>query len=201
SLRLYMLAYRARKQFEQGEWEAAGEDAEMVVRHPLATPITRIPALRTLGHIRIRRGDPQAEAALQEAWALGGANQELQRIGTLAAIRAEAAWLADDRAAVLTAVKPAYEMVCRRRDPRMKGELAAWLWRIGALEQIPNDIAAPYSLEIAGDWKGAAAAWKRLGCPYEYASLLGWHGNEAEQREAMAVLDGLGAAPAAQALR
>src|SRR4029077_20006239 len=49
--------------------------------------------------------------------------------------------------------------------------------------------------------KGAAAAWKRLGCPYEYASLLGWHGNEAEQREAMAVLDGLGAAPAAQALR
>jgi len=97
ALRLYMLAYRARKNFEQGDWPAASEDAEAVLRHPLATPITRIPALRTLGHIRIRRGDPQADAALEEAWALGGAAQELQRIGTLAAIRAEAAWLAGDR--------------------------------------------------------------------------------------------------------
>ena len=81
AFRLYMLAYRARKHFEQGDWQAAGDDAQAVLRHPLATPITRIPALRTLGHIRIRRGDPQGEAALKEAWALGGATQELQRIG------------------------------------------------------------------------------------------------------------------------
>ena len=104
-LRRYMLMYRARKNFEQGDWPAASEDAEAVLRDPLATPITRIPALRTLGHIRIRRGDPQAEAALEEAWALGGAVQELQRIGTLAAIRAEAAWLAGDREGVLKAVE------------------------------------------------------------------------------------------------
>jgi DNA-binding CsgD family transcriptional regulator/tetratricopeptide (TPR) repeat protein len=201
ALRLYMLAYRARKSFEQGDWPAASEDAEAVLRHPLATPITRIPSLRTLGHIRIRRGDPQAEAALEEAWALGGANQELQRVGTLAAIRAEAAWLAGDRKGVLKAVEPAYEMVCQRRDPRMKGELATWLWRIGALAGQPAEIAQPYAQEISGDWRGAAFNWKRLGCPYEYACLLAWHGTETEQREALEVLERLGAAPAAQALR
>jgi DNA-binding CsgD family transcriptional regulator/tetratricopeptide (TPR) repeat protein len=200
-LRRYMLMYRARKNFEQGDWPAASEDAEAVLRDPHATPITRIPALRTLGHIRIRRGDPQAEAALEEAWALGGAIQELQRIGTLAAIRAEAAWLAGDRDGVLNAVKPAYELVCQRRDPRMKGELASWLWRVGALEKQPDEIADPYAQEIAGDWRAAACNWKRLGCPYEYACLLAWHGAETEQREALEILERLGATPAAQALR
>jgi DNA-binding CsgD family transcriptional regulator len=201
AFRLYMLAYRARKNFEQGDWQSASDDAETVLRHPLATLITRIPALRTLGHIRIRRGDPQAEAALEEAWALGGTAQELQRIGTLAAIRAEAAWLAGDREKVLLSVGPAYEMVCRRRDPRMKGELASWLWRVGALEELPDDVADPYAQEISGDWRGAAFNWKRLGCPYEYACLLAWHGAEAEQREALQVLERLGAAPAARILR
>jgi ATP/maltotriose-dependent transcriptional regulator MalT len=201
AFRLYMLAYRARKNLEQGDWQAASDDAEAVLRHPLATPITRIPALRTLGQIRIRRGDPQGDAALEEAWALGGAEQELQRIGTLAAIRAEAAWLAGDCEGVLRAVEPAYEMVCQRRDPRMKGELAAWLRRAGALEGQPTEIADPYAQEISGDWRAAAFNWKRLGCPYEYACLLAWHGAETEQREALVVLERLGAAPAAQALR
>ena len=200
-LRRYMLMYRARKNFEQGDWPAASEDAEAVLRDPLATPITRIPALRTLGHIRIRRGDPQAEAALEEAWALGGAVQEMQRIGTLAAIRAEAAWLAGDREGVLRAVGPAYEMVCQRRDPRMKGELASWLWRVGALEGQPAEIADPYAQELCGDWRAAALAWKGLGCPYEYACLLAWHGMETEQRAALEILERLGAAPAALALR
>ena len=169
---------------------------------PLSTPITRIPALRTLGHIRIRRGDPQAEAALEEAWALGGPAEELQRIGTWAAIRAEAAWLAGDREGVLkVAGQPAYEMVCRRSDPRMKGELADWSWRVRALERQPTDIADPEAQKITGDWRTVVFAWKSLGCRYEHACLLAWHGVETEQREALVILERLGAAPAAQALR
>ena len=199
--RLYMLMYRARKAFEQGDWQNAGIDAEAVLRHPLATPITRIPALRTLGHIRTRRGDPQAQAALEEAWALGGAAQELQRVGTIAAIQAEAAWLTGDGEGVRRVVEPVYAMVCQRRDPRMKGELAAWLHRVQALEGTPKDIAEPYAQEIAGDWRGAALNWKRLDCPYEYACLLAWHGSESEQREALEALERLGATPAARMLR
>jgi DNA-binding CsgD family transcriptional regulator/tetratricopeptide (TPR) repeat protein len=201
AFRLYLLAYRARKHFEQGDWQSASDDAEAVLCHPRATPITKIPALRTLGHIRIRRGDPQAEAALEQAWALGGTVQELQRIGTLAAIRAEAAWLAGDHEGVARAVKSAYALVCQRRDPRMKGELATWLWRVGMLDGDLKDIADPYAQEIAGDWRAAALGWLSLGCPYEYACLLGWHGAESEQREAVEVLERLGATPAAQSLR
>jgi DNA-binding CsgD family transcriptional regulator/tetratricopeptide (TPR) repeat protein len=198
---LYLLAYRARMRFERGEWTGASDDAEEVLRHPRTTSISRIPALRTLGHLRTRRGDADATSALDEARALGGPTPELQRIGTLAAANAEAAWLEGDRERVIREVRPAYELVLQRRDPRMKGELAAWLWRVGALPQLPTDIPEPYALEISGDWRGAARAWKALGCPYEHACMLAWYGPEAEQREALTILGGLGAAPAARALR
>ena len=200
-MQLYLLAYRARMNFEQGHWLEASEDAETVLRHPRATPITQIPALRTLGHVRIRRGDPDAISLLERARVLGGPAPELQRVGTLAAIAAEAAWLADDRASVIREVQPPYEMVRHRRDPRMKGELAAWLWRVDALEQLPTDIPEPYALEISGDWRGAARAWEALGCPFERALVLGWYGPESEQRQALTVFEQLGAAAAGQALR
>jgi tetratricopeptide (TPR) repeat protein len=176
---LYMLAFRARLRFEQGDWSGASDDAEAVLRHPHATPHSSIPALRILGHVRIRRGDPDASSPLEEARTLVGPTPALQRIGTLAAIHAEAAWLAGDRDGVVREVQPAYELVCQRRDPRMKGELAAWLARVDALEQHPTDIPEPYALEISGDWRGAARAWKELRCLYEHASVLAWYGSEA----------------------
>jgi DNA-binding CsgD family transcriptional regulator len=200
-VRPYILAYRARMRFEQGNWNAASEDVEAVLQHPRTAIVTRIPALRTLAHLRVRRGDPDADGPAEQARALAGARPVLQRAGMLCAVRAEAAWLAGDWQGVVREVQPVYELARQRRDPRMNGELAAWLWRVGALNQVPADIAEPYAQEISGDWRGAASAWKMLGCPYEYASLLAWHGTEAEQREALAILDNLGAAPAAQSLR
>jgi DNA-binding CsgD family transcriptional regulator len=198
---LYLLAYRARMRFEQADWNGAGKDAETVLQHPRTTSLSRIPALRILAHLRIRRGDPDANSPLAEARALAGPSPELQKHGTLAAVCAEAAWLAGDPQQVVREVQPAYQRLHGRRDPRMKGELAAWLWRVGALEHHPADIAEAYALEIARDWRGAAQAWKALGCPYEHASMLAWYGAEAEQRQALTVLDELGAAPAAQILR
>jgi DNA-binding CsgD family transcriptional regulator/tetratricopeptide (TPR) repeat protein len=200
-LRPYMLAYRARMKFEQGHWLEASADVEAVLLSARTTAVTRIPALRTLGHLRIRRGDPDTNAPLEEARALAGPEPELQRFGTLAAVCAEAAWLAGDMKGVAREVMPAYQRVSQRRDPRMKGELAAWLWRANALEGTPTEVAEPYAMEIAGNWQAASGAWQRLGCPYEHAIVLGWYGAEPEQREALAIFERLGAAPAAEALR
>ena len=199
--RPYLLAYRARMHLEQGRWLEASEDAEAALLHPRVTSVARIPALRTLGHLRIRRGDPDAIAPLDEARELAGPQPELQRVGMLAAIRAEAAWLAGDHDVVRSEVKPAYECLSQRQDPRMKGELAVWLWRVNALQGVPAGIAEPYAMEIAGDWRPAAAAWQALGCPYEQALVLGLYGDEAEQREALAIFAALGASPAADSLR
>ena len=96
---------------------------------------------------------------------------------------------------------PAYERVSGQPDPRMKGELAAWLWRANALQNVPDAIAEPYAMEIAGRWQEAARTWAALGCPYEQAIVLGWQGGEPEQREALGIFERLGATPAMEALR
>jgi DNA-binding CsgD family transcriptional regulator len=119
----------------------------------------------------------------------------------LALVCAEAAWLAGDRAAVAREVLPVYELARQIRDPRMNGELAAWLWRVGALAQKPADMAEPYAQEISGDWQAAASTWRSLGCPYEHATVLGLYGSEDDQRQALAIFEQLGATPAASWLR
>jgi DNA-binding CsgD family transcriptional regulator/tetratricopeptide (TPR) repeat protein len=201
SWRLYMLACRARARLEQSDWQGASEDAEIALRHPRSTPMIRIPALTVIGYLRNRRGDPDAVAPLEEARTLAGPMPELQRIGTLAALGADAAWLAGDHAGVVRAVQPAYELARHRDDRRMKGELAVWLWRVNALSQPPTDIEEHYALEISGDWCGAARAWRKLGGRYEHATILACYGGESELREALVILEELGAGPMAGAVR
>jgi hypothetical protein len=87
-------------------------------------------------------------------------------------------------------------------DPRMKGDLAAWLWRANALEGTPTGIAEPYAMEISGDWQGAARAWQdtRMSLTSTRSCSAGT-ADEPDQREALAIFEQLGAAPAAEALR
>lgn len=198
---LYMMAGRARMRFEQSDWLGASEDIEAVLQHQRSTPVTRIPALEVLAHVRVRRGDPDASSPLAEARTLAGPHLDLQRVGRLAAVSAEIAWLGGDRNGLIQVVQPAYDLAQQRRDPRMRGELAAWLWRMDALAQAPTDIAEPYASEISGDWRGAASKWQSLGCPYEHATVLALNGAEGEQREALAIFEQLGASPAAALLR
>ncbi len=201
SWRLYMLAWRARAHFEQGRWNEAGEDATAVLRQPRIAPISRVPALTVLARLRVRRGDPEAILPLKEAMLLAQSTQELQRIGPVAAAWAEYSRMTEDWRDSLDYIRAAYALTGLQRDPWIKGELAAALRCAAALDVNPLDIAEPYALEMSGDWRGAARAWKDLGCPYEHASLAAQHGSEAEQREALALLERLGASPAVQALR
>jgi DNA-binding CsgD family transcriptional regulator len=151
--------------------------------------------------LRIRRGDPDASSTLEEAQTLVGPLQELQHIAALAVARAEAAWLAGDLEGVIREVQPAYVLAQRKSDSRISGQLAVWLFRASALDIQATGIVGPYASEIAGRWQAAAKAWKELGCPYEQATLLALHGTESDKREALAVFEGLGASPAARALR
>jgi len=83
SWRLYMLAFRARARFEQIDWHGASEDAEVVLRDPRTAAVSRVSALTVLGHMRIRRGDPDPGGPLEEARTLASKSGESQRIGRL----------------------------------------------------------------------------------------------------------------------
>jgi DNA-binding CsgD family transcriptional regulator/tetratricopeptide (TPR) repeat protein len=201
SLRMDLIACRARLGFDRGEWNRTNDDVVAVLRNPDTSPSARIAALEILGHLRIRRGESEYAVPLEEARFLGGPTLGPRRIAALAAIRAEGAWVIGDRAGVLREAEPAYELLRAYHDPWLKGQLAVLLWKVGALPEVPVDIEEPYALEINGDWCGAARIWSAVDCPYEHAGLLACNGAEREQRVALTALDQMGAAPAALALR
>jgi DNA-binding CsgD family transcriptional regulator len=116
------------------------------------------------------------------------------------AARAEAAMLAGDAARCLSEADAAYERALQRRHHWVAGELAYWRCRAGVVERPPEWIATPFALQIAGDWRAARDARRRLGCLYEEARALS-EGDTAAQERALGMFDRLGAAPAASDLR
>jgi DNA-binding CsgD family transcriptional regulator len=200
SRKLYMTAWRARVHFEQGDWDSAADDAAFVLGHYRVSPITRIPALAVLGHLRVRRGDPDALRLLAEAGELAMQTGELQRIAPVASARSEFFWLKGDLEQLMSEARFVLEMAKGNEDPWLQGEFAFWMWRAGGVVEMPKKIAAPYELHMSGDLRAAAEAWRETGCPYEQAIALA-DGNEGEKREALEMLERLGAGPAAERLR
>ncbi len=78
------------------------------------------------------------------------------------------------------------------------GELAFWRSRHGIVDELPDGVAEPWALQLAGDWRGAATAWTALGCPYEAALAMSDAEDEAALRRALEMFQRLEARPAAQ---
>ena len=191
----YMVAYRALAHLMEGAWDRAAEDAEAIIHNPTISPITKIPALVVLGLVRARRGDPDCETPLAEAYALALPTGEAQRITPAVAARAEAAWLRGTLPEKLGEIRSAFALALKSAHPWMKGELASWLWRCGEKVEADDQFAKPYALQIAGKWRAAAAAWEAIGCPYEQAVALADGDEETSLRRALEIFDRLGANP------
>jgi hypothetical protein len=69
--------------------------------------------------------------------------------------------------------------------------------RTGSTRPGPGDVAEPYRLLLGGDPVPAGQLWTRLRCPYDAAMALLTAPDEAALREALSILSGLGARPAA----
>ncbi len=196
----YASAWLALCRLLRGGWDEAATLATDVVSRTGAYEMSRLMALLALGRLRVRRGDPGAATVLDEALRLAEPSQTLQRVGPTRAARAEGALARGDTAAVRAEVEAGLPLALQKGHPWFIGELAYWGWRVGLIDTAPAGSAAPYALQIAGRWREAAAAWQALDCPYEQARALA-EGDAPAQQQALALFDGLGAAPAAEALR
>jgi DNA-binding CsgD family transcriptional regulator len=194
---LYLLAYRSRLELDEGRFDAAAETAELVLGEHFVSTFPRTLALVTLALVRTRRGDPDVWPVLDEALALSDPTGELPRIAPVAMARGEAAWLARRPEAVARETEAAFELALKRRAPWASGELATLRWRAGIEERRPDELPEPHRLQLSGDWRGAASAWKSLGCPYETALALFDGGDPEGLREALDICTWLGARPLA----
>lgn len=196
----YIRAWLGQARFERGAWDDAVVEATRVLDHAPLTIASRIPALVVLGGVGVRRGDPGSTPILDEARNLALTTEEIQRIAPVAAGRAEAAWLRGDLEQCLTEAQMGYDLGLKYLDPWRLGSLAFWMWRAGGLTSVPSPIAEPFARQIQGDWQGAAQLWAQIGCPYEQALALA-DGNTEAMLEALALLEQLGARPAAALVR
>jgi DNA-binding CsgD family transcriptional regulator/tetratricopeptide (TPR) repeat protein len=198
--RNYGVAWLALCEMHLGRWDDANEHALDIVRQTTHRSTARVMALVALGRLRARRGDPGADEVLDEALDLAVASNTLQRLAPVRAARAEAAFLRGDLGAMVDEARPAFALATAHRHPWFTGELAYWLHSAGALPEVPTPCAPPFALQIAGQWREAAAAWAALGCPYEQARALA-EGDAEARLDALVRFEDLGARPAAEVLR
>ena len=200
STRLFALSWRAQWHLDMGRWASAMDDVKAVLELPGTSIGSRGPALIVLGRLRARRGEMDADVALDESLDLLFKLGYRQREWCIRAARAEAAWLVGDKERTLAEARTVYDLAIRQKHPWAVGELAFWQWRAGESVTLPDWAAPPYALHIHGDWSAAAAAWAELGCPYEQARALA-DGDPPAQLLALDIFDRVGAKPSAEALR
>ena len=194
-----MLTWQAVSRFYQGHWSEANETLLKALSRPNLDLLVYTYALLALGRLRVRLGEANALAMLDEGLALsiqvGAARLEYAR-----AARAELGWLASDHDRAIEEARAVYDIAVSKKLPWVAGELAFWRWRAGDTFTPPAWIAKPFALQIAGDWRGAAEEWEKRGCSYEQAMAL-MDGEEAAQLAALEIFERLGARPIIEILK
>lgn len=191
---MYMTAWLATSMLEQGRYAHAAQLAGTVVRNPSVPPVSRIPALAVAGTVAARRGDPStADGGLDQARDLAAGTREVQRILPVAVARAEAAWIAGDRAAMAAELAPLDRFRTEQFVPWELAELDWWRRAAGLEVPVRYDAPEPFAQMTAGDWPGAAATWQRLGCPWWRAVCLARGSSVDDAREGAELLGSLGA--------
>ncbi len=196
----YMTAWLALVRMYQGRWQEATDLALMTLAQTNLAIVSRIMALIALGRVRVRRGDPAALTALDEAYELAVQSGTLQRVAPVLAARAEFAWLEGEAATSAEEAHKAFKLAQSKRHSWHTGEFCYWLMCCEEMVVVPDWVAQPFALQIAGSWREAADSWSHLGCPYEQARALA-EGDVGAQFEALKIFDALGAKPAAAMLR
>jgi DNA-binding CsgD family transcriptional regulator len=197
----YIRAYYTTVELDRGNLAEAARIVASQLRSPDLTGVQqRITLLVTLALVRIRREDPGAAELLDEALDLALPTSELNRIGRVTAARAEHGWYRGDLQTVVRETETGLEHVRGHTAPWIKGELLWWRSRAQPLDEISSDVAEPWRLMLRGEWQGAASLWERMGMPYEQGLALG-AGPPQMLRQALSILDRLGAAPLATIVR
>jgi DNA-binding CsgD family transcriptional regulator len=182
---------------DRGRWDEAEAIASDVFRQAPVDDARKLMAMAALGRLAARRGDPKARQLLSEIDAnIGPGAHVTEWVLSPVAAHAEAAWWSGDRSAIPTLLATPFEHAVTTGEPWWLGELAYWLHRCDALEHTPAGAAEPWALQLAGRWREAANAWHAIRCPYNAALALLDSRDEAALREALAILDRLGARPA-----
>jgi DNA-binding CsgD family transcriptional regulator/tetratricopeptide (TPR) repeat protein len=154
-----------------------------------------------LARLLVRRGDPRADDLLELADQHATRADNIEWLVPTGLAHIERAWLQGAPELAGRYPKLLLERTDRPGTDVMRGELLRYLRRLGSAVQVFDGCPGEYAAGIRGDWRTAAAAWQRIGDPYELALELADSGEVEPTLEALTLLDRLGAEPAAALVR
>lgn len=192
SLGKYMMAWKARLLLEKGQWSEAEEICMPLAGNESHSAVIRVTALYVLGKLKLRSGNPNALGYLEKAKLLAFPAEELQRIAPAMVGLLEYEWHTGEQVIPEAEINDTIQLVKDTENRWHFSEFAYWLEKARGIVIYENDLFEPYQLEIDGRDRAAAAAWKKIGCPYEEAHAL-FSGDDDDKRNALNILVALGA--------
>lgn len=184
----------------RGRWRAADQQVQAFEAGEEAYWWVRSVILRLrLAPMYLRWGRPEGARWLAEMRALESDLLPHEMYSLYRGL-VEQHWLADEIDAGREAAGRLLRITSQSDHPWVHGEAAFWCWVVGALNEAPATIPEPYALQLAGRWREASEAWRRMGLPYESGLALVF-GDIAAQREALGIFELLQAKAAMELVR
>lgn len=188
----YMLSCKTKLKLETGKWDEALSIAENLSRDEDSSAIIKISALCVITAISIRRGNNNLESELREIKRMAAETAEHQRIVPAMSVLMEYEWISGKTVVEKELLDTAIKLAEETNHIYHNSEFSFWLSlaRNRSL-RIPG-VLTGYVLDNKSAVVKAVSIWKKLGCPYEEALSL-YHGNEDDKKEALSILQQLGA--------
>ena len=199
----YMGTWLALCLLERGQYDESDRTISQLLGRPTLLPVSRIPAAVIAALLAFRRG-ADGSVLLSEATELAVGADEAQRLVPVALARAEVAWLHGRPEIIEREVDLAWGAAIQQPNPWALGELCWWLRVAGAEpRELPTDfgeLPVPFALMLQNRWLDAAERWRKIGCPLWVAHCLSRDPDLDSAREALVIVEQLGAVTVREAL-
>jgi DNA-binding CsgD family transcriptional regulator len=177
---------------ETGHWNEACEIATGLLKKEDQAPIVKMGALVVIATIRMRKGDTDPLPLLLQAKTMAFQAMEPQRILPALVALLEYEWMTGKDIIEMEAIECAIGLIGQTGGIYENSEFDFWLLKTRK-QRMPLQEAYEDSGTAGPKTAGKTASlWKQLGCPYEEALAL-FDGGEADKKEAMAMVNKLGA--------
>lgn len=188
--------------FETGKWEKAETIIQGLLKDTFQPDANKLSVLTLLAKIKVRRGDQNCVALLNSIKSKAFFTKEFHQIlpATIACLEYE--WLTANR---LISDKEMNEIICLTKKAGINNlplhsELAYWYQKARNSALVTDKLYTPYQYQLEGKIQEAALFWDNILCPFEKAMAL-TDGQEAEKKQALLLLQQLGAAAFGEKLK
>jgi DNA-binding CsgD family transcriptional regulator len=201
SWKYYIVSCKAQLLLETGHWDEAlviAKSLENNTNHHV-----KIRTFATLARLAMRRGEfEEARILIGEAKAMAMPTHEGHRIIPVLTAALELCWISGDVIPMDELRAAEDTLSCEKNNLLYCTELDYWERKCGIPRSRNSTVefTGPFKLEHDGNWRAAAEVWKKLGCPYEQALAL-FEGDEEQQKQALIILDELGASAVHEMLK